>query len=69
MLRPVEYTVLGWIVCDIKEAVRDLLQRGIAPRHYEGLDQDDQGVWAAPGGAKIVWFQDPDVNTLSLSQV
>jgi catechol 2,3-dioxygenase-like lactoylglutathione lyase family enzyme len=25
------------------------------------------GVWNAPGGAKVAWFKDPDGNTLSLS--
>jgi hypothetical protein len=25
-------------------------------------------VWAAPGGARVAWFTDPDGNVLSLTQ-
>jgi predicted enzyme related to lactoylglutathione lyase len=32
------------------------------------MDQDDRGVWLAPGGARVAWFSDPDGNTLSLTQ-
>jgi catechol 2,3-dioxygenase-like lactoylglutathione lyase family enzyme len=62
------YTVLGWHVADIATAVRDLTARGVIFRRYEGMNQDEQGVWTAPGGAKVAWFADPDGNTLSLSQ-
>ena len=23
---------------------------------YDGMDQDDDGVWTAPGGGKVAWF-------------
>jgi hypothetical protein len=36
---------------------------------YEGIGQDERGVWTAPGGAKIAWFLDPDGNTLSLTEI
>jgi catechol 2,3-dioxygenase-like lactoylglutathione lyase family enzyme len=62
------YTVLGWHVADIAAAVRDLTARGVIFLRYEGMNQDEQGVWTAPGGAKVAWFADPDGNTLSLSQ-
>jgi len=32
------------------------------------MSQDAQGVWLAPGGARIAWFKDPDGNTLSITQ-
>jgi hypothetical protein len=35
---------------------------------YDGLNQDAEGIWPAPSGAKIAWFQDPDENTLSLTE-
>ena len=35
---------------------------------YEGMDQDERGMWTAPGGARIAWFLDPDANNLSLVQ-
>ena len=43
------------------------LTAGVEPLRYEGMEQDEAGVWTAPGGARIVWFQDPDGNTLSLT--
>ena len=27
---------------------------------------DEDGVWTAPGGARIAWFEDPDGNILSV---
>jgi catechol 2,3-dioxygenase-like lactoylglutathione lyase family enzyme len=62
------YTVLGWRVADIDQAVRELLARGIAPLRYDGLEQDELGIWRSPAGARVVWFQDPDGNVLSMTQ-
>jgi catechol 2,3-dioxygenase-like lactoylglutathione lyase family enzyme len=63
------YTVLGWNVANIQASVDVLAASGLVFKRYEGMDQDDAGVWTAPGGARIVWFEDPDGNTLSLSQL
>jgi catechol 2,3-dioxygenase-like lactoylglutathione lyase family enzyme len=63
------YTVLGWQVGDIAASVKALTAAGVAFQHYKGMPQDDLGIWTAPGGAKIAWFQDPDGNTLSLAQM
>ena len=64
-----EHTVLGWKVPDIHAAVAELKSRGITFRVFEGSGQDDEAVWAAPGGgAKVAWFTDPDGNVLSLTQ-
>ena len=62
------YTVLGWTVRDIAAAVDELATRGVRFTRYEGVDQDDRGVWTAPGGARIAWFLDPDRNNLSLHE-
>jgi catechol 2,3-dioxygenase-like lactoylglutathione lyase family enzyme len=62
------YTVLGWEVRDIAAAIRDLTARGVAFARFEGVEQDELGIWAAPGGARVAWFADPDGNTLSLTQ-
>jgi catechol 2,3-dioxygenase-like lactoylglutathione lyase family enzyme len=62
------YTVLGWAVDDIAAAVDELAGRGVTFTRYEGMGQDDRGVWTAPGGAKIAWFLDPDGNNLSLAE-
>jgi catechol 2,3-dioxygenase-like lactoylglutathione lyase family enzyme len=67
-LQPQGFTVLGWIVPDIAAAVRDLGARGVAFKRYEFMQQDDLGIWAAPGGARVAWFADPFGNTLSLTQ-
>ena len=62
------YTVLGWRVADIAAAARDLAARGVVFIRYDGMDQDDDGVWTTPGGDKVAWFADPDGNILSLTQ-
>ena len=64
----VRYTVLGWAVRNIRSTVRRLTEAGVAFQRYDGLAQDDDGVWRSPGGARVAWFQDPDGNTLSLTQ-
>lgn len=63
-----EYTVLGWIVSDIAEAMTALRARGVRFDRYPGVVQDPDGVWTAPGGSLIAWFRDPDGNTLSLQE-
>ena len=65
---PVPYTVLGWAVADVERAVRELAARGVEPVRYDGLDQDQLGVWRSPAGALVAWFRDPDGNVLSVTQ-
>jgi catechol 2,3-dioxygenase-like lactoylglutathione lyase family enzyme len=67
-LMPAPYTILGWRVNDIVAEVQTLHARGVAFTRYPGMSQTDLGVWTAPEGARIAWFQDPDGNVLSLSQ-
>ncbi len=62
------YTILGWRVTDITAAVTELSARGVTFLRYEGMNQDEHGIWAAPGGGLVAWFADPDGNTLSLTQ-
>jgi predicted enzyme related to lactoylglutathione lyase len=45
-----------------------LVARGVRFIRYEGMGQDERGVWTAPDGAMIAWFLDPDGNTLSLTE-
>jgi catechol 2,3-dioxygenase-like lactoylglutathione lyase family enzyme len=61
------FTVAGWTVPDISAEVRALAGRGVRFTVYEGMDQDDLGIWTAPGGDQVAWFADPDGNTLSLT--
>lgn len=67
-LESVQHTVLGWQVQNIEAEVDLLSGRGVSFADYDGLPQDDRGIWATPDGAKIAWFNDPDGNTLSLTQ-
>jgi catechol 2,3-dioxygenase-like lactoylglutathione lyase family enzyme len=62
------YTVLGWRVVDIAQTIAELHAAGVRFRRYDGMDQDETGVWVAPGGTRVAWFSDPDGNTLSLQQ-
>ena len=61
------YTVLGWRVLDIV-AIRALREAGVVFMRFEGMTQDEFGVWIAPGGSRVAWFADPDGNILSLQQ-
>ena len=62
------FTVFGWLVADLRSAVEDR-DRGTDFLPYEGLDQDDQDVWTTPNGDLVAWFQDPDFNVLSLTEL
>ena len=63
------YTVLGWRIADIRSKIAELVSRGIVFERYGYFEQDELGIWQAPGGAQIAWFKDPDGNTLSLAQM
>jgi catechol 2,3-dioxygenase-like lactoylglutathione lyase family enzyme len=62
------YTVLGWQVPDIEDAVRRLRKARVRFERYAGMGQDRLGIWQSPGGARVAWFKDPDGNTLIVSQ-
>lgn len=62
------YTVLGWVVPDIVQTVTALKERGVQFIRYPGMVQDERGIWGAPGGALVAWFQDPDENVISITE-
>ena len=62
------YAVLGWIVSDIAATIRELTTRGVDFARFDGMEQDELGIWNAPGGTGVAWFKDPDGNVLSLTQ-
>ena len=66
--KPQPFTILGWQVPDIRQAVSELGDKGIQFERYGMKKQDERGVWTAPGGALVVWFKDQDGNLLSLTQ-
>jgi hypothetical protein len=65
---PFPFTILGWLVDDIHTVVAEMTGKGVKFSRYSFLEQGADGVWDAPGGAKVAWFTDPDGNTLSVSQ-
>jgi catechol 2,3-dioxygenase-like lactoylglutathione lyase family enzyme len=67
-LSPAAYTVLGWEVADLHATIMQLVKTGVRFERYDGLSQDELGIWTSPDGAAVAWFKDPDGNTLSLTQ-
>ena len=65
---PYQFTVFGWEVVDIEASAKKLEAKKIALQHYDLPNQNDQGIWTAPGGEKVAWFLDSDGNVLSLTQ-
>ena len=61
-------TSLGWEVEDVVAAVTWLRERGITFERYDGMGQDELGIWRVPGAQHgVAWFKDPDGNLLSVS--
>jgi catechol 2,3-dioxygenase-like lactoylglutathione lyase family enzyme len=65
---PAAFTMLGWEVDDIRSTIEGLREKGVRFERYEGLPQDDLGVWTTPDGSKVAWFKDPDGSILSLTE-
>lgn len=66
---PLPFTVLDWQVASITESHAALSAAGIEFTIFDGMGQDDNGIWTSPdGGARILWFKDPDGNVLSVSE-
>jgi catechol 2,3-dioxygenase-like lactoylglutathione lyase family enzyme len=64
---PASFTILNFEVADIDEAVDALAARGVRLERYEGLAQDEKGVFRDEGPS-IAWFKDPSGNVLSVLQ-
>lgn len=66
---PLDRTIVGWEVSGIRDVVSDLTKRGVEflRLDMEWIKQDDLGIWESPDG-KVAWFNDPDGNTLSVSE-
>jgi catechol 2,3-dioxygenase-like lactoylglutathione lyase family enzyme len=66
--RPASFTIVGWRVTNVSDSVGDLQKKGVRFERFPGMDQDAQGIWKSPGGARVAWFKDPDGNILSITQ-
>jgi catechol 2,3-dioxygenase-like lactoylglutathione lyase family enzyme len=62
------YTVLGWEVDDIVSTARNLALAGVTFEMFEGLAQNDTGIWTTPDGTKVAWFRDPDGSLLPITE-
>ena len=66
-VQPQPFTVLGWQVDALDATIDALTAKGVRLLRFEGMSQDDLGVWTSPSGARVAWFNDPDGNVLSLT--
>ena len=64
---PASFTILNFEVTDIDETVRALAAEGVRFERYEGVEQDENGVFRDEGPF-IAWFKDPAGNLLSVLQ-
>jgi predicted enzyme related to lactoylglutathione lyase len=64
---PASYTILNFEVQDIDAAVEELTARGVQMQRYEGMEQDERGIFRL-GGPYIAWFTDPAGNILAVLQ-
>jgi len=66
---PFPFTVLDWQVDSIDAAHDRLKANAVTFEIFDGMGQDERGIWDSPdGGARILWFKDPDGNVLSVSE-
>ena len=68
-VEPSGQTVFAWSVADLGATVTRMRDAGIELIIYAGLDQDADGAWTSPGGARVVWFHDPEGHILSVMQM
>jgi catechol 2,3-dioxygenase-like lactoylglutathione lyase family enzyme len=66
--RPAPFTIVGCVVTNVSDTAGDPVKKGIRFERFPGMDQDPQGVWQSPSGARVAWFKDPDGNILSITQ-
>ena len=65
---PLQGTILGWAVEDIEAVAKWLQSRGVALEKFPFAQDQQLGIWTAPGGDRVAWFKDPSGNILSISQ-
>lgn len=67
---PHEHSILGFRVKDVTATVKVLREKGVAFNIYPGFVQDELGIWTVPdGSAHVAWFEDPDGNVLSITDI
>ena len=66
---PLQGTILGWEVADIRSTATWLLDRGVSLEKSPFAQDREFGIWTTPSGDKVAWFKDPDGNILSVTQL
>jgi catechol 2,3-dioxygenase-like lactoylglutathione lyase family enzyme len=64
---PASFTILNFEAEDIDVAVDELTALGVRFERYDGIEQDERGVFRDEG-PYIAWFKDPSGNLLSVLQ-
>ena len=67
-LTPQPFTILGWETADVEAKAAELAAAGVKTLRYPWFMQDELGIWTAPDGTQVLWFNDPFGNVLSLSK-
>jgi catechol 2,3-dioxygenase-like lactoylglutathione lyase family enzyme len=65
---PAAHAVMNFIVDDATAVARALAGKNVKFERYGFLQQDEDGIWSSPEGAKVGWFRDPDMNLIGLVQ-
>ena len=65
---PLQGTILGWEVPDLRSVVTWLRDRGVILEKYPFAQDQELGIWTPPGGDQVAWIKDPDGNILGISQ-
>jgi catechol 2,3-dioxygenase-like lactoylglutathione lyase family enzyme len=66
--KPHAHPIFGWEVPDVVATVKALRASGLNMNVYEGMGQDELGIWTSPDGkTQIAFFNDPDGNGLSIA--
>ncbi|MDR3714175.1 MAG: hypothetical protein P4L51_15255 [Puia sp.] len=67
-MKPIQYSVLNWIVTDIKKAIAELTGKWVEFEKYDWFKQDEPGIWTAPDEIKAAWCKDTGGNILGLTE-
>ena len=64
----IDFINFGWEVGSIEQAVEELVAKGVQFLRYPGTEQNERGIWHAPGCAKLCGSSTRMENTLSIAE-
>ena len=67
-LTPHKFSVMSWYVKDVPAVIKELTAVGVKFEIFDGVPQDQLGIWTAPDGTQVAWFKDADGNLLGIAQ-